>query len=180
MLALRPDVLRKLVDRQLPDQLPTRVEDREKEAVLVELRPEPRPLPGALRCASSDERLSAMIASHMEHCRAGVLPSVIGQQAPKSHCLCWFSNHHQNIENTKNQNKSKGIVQTRVSFVGCSPSDYKYSRHISENTSNFKNASKVQKIAVNFWKRWVKSEMKRRLELKKCLKNKLKLKIFRN
>ena len=84
------------------------------------------------------------------------------------------------MKNTKNQNKSKGIVRRLLSFVGCSPSDYKYSRHISENTSNFKNASKVQKIAINFWKIRVNTEMKRRLELKKCLKNKLKLKIFQN
>ena len=81
---------------------------------------------------------------------------------------------------TGNQNNSKGIVQSHLSFVGWSPSVYKYSRHISENTSNFKNASKVQKIAVNFWKIRVKTEMNRRLELKKRLKNKLKLKIFQN
>ena len=46
MLALHPDALGKRVDRQLPDRLPTWEDDRAKEAVLVELRPEPLLLPG--------------------------------------------------------------------------------------------------------------------------------------
>ena len=82
-----------------------------------------------------------------------------------------FKSSSQREKNIENQNKSKGIVQSPLSFVGWSMSVYKYSCHISENTSNFKNASKVQKTAVNFWKRWVKSEIKRRLEFKKAMKN---------
>ena len=86
-----------------------------------------------------------------------------------------FKSSSQREKNIENQNKSKGIVQSPLSFVGCSPSVYKYSCHISENTSKVENASKVQKTAVKFLKRWVKSEIKRRLELKKAMKNKLKL-----